>query len=302
MVQLRKTILLTGFGICLLAVERPAAAFDLGLGLLKRKQSKPDPVSRGKQLTITLQSDPDEQKRKAAAVEMRGLDPRQNPELLPALTTALQKDPTPDVRIEAVETLGLLKPISQPAGLAMEAALTTDPDPKVREAIKAALWQYHLNGYRTPPGGGALATQTTEPKIAGKAPAGPLTTTSAKPAAKPGDVGFQPIRNLVGKAPSVLPLTPEPPLAKPKIPPVSIPVGPTAAPAVNGPMPMPEAKPAGTVPPVALPTAPSAIPLPTIPVPPLPFPAAPTPTGSLPLPTIPVPVVPILPPVPDKPF
>jgi len=301
MLSMHKAFLLGAGVLILIASDRSASAFDLGLGLLKRKQTKPDPVSRAKQLTATLQSDPDEQKRKAASKEMRGLDPRQSPEIVPALTSALQKDPSSEVRIEAVESLGLLKPISQPAGLAMEAALTTDPDPKVREAIKAALWQYSLNGYRTPPGGAALATQTTEPKLAGKYTP-PTTTTSAKPATKPGEVGFQPIRNLIGKAPATLPLTAEPPLAKTKIPPVTVPTTPPVpAPVSNAPKPMPEVKPVVPTPmPMPAATPPSSLPLPSIPVPSLPFPVAPPPT--LPLPSIPTPAVPTLPPLPDKPF
>jgi len=285
MTKLRKAVLIAGLGLTVGGIEQPVAAFDLGLGLLKRKQIKPDPVSRAKQLTITLQSDPDEQKRKAAAKELRGLDPRQNAEVIPALTTSLQKDPSPEVRIEAVESLGVLKPISQPAGLAMEAAIESDPNIQVREAIKAALWQYHLNGYRTPPGGGALATQTTEPKLAGKTT--PSTTTSAKPAGKPGIVGFQPIVNVVGKPATAATLTPEPPLAKTKIPPISVPIAPDA------PKPMPTAKPPTTGPTVPADATPGGLPLPTIPVPPLPFPQA------LPVPKIPVPT---LPPVSDKPF
>ena len=94
--------------------ERPASAVDFGLGLFKRRQTKADaPQSRAKQLVEILRTDPDEDKRIAAATELKGLDPRNNPEIIPGLMASLQKDPSPAVRIEAVKALGDLKPVSE---------------------------------------------------------------------------------------------------------------------------------------------------------------------------------------------
>ncbi|HVK15910.1 MAG TPA: HEAT repeat domain-containing protein, partial [Fimbriiglobus sp.] len=136
-----------------LSLAAPAAANDgpLGLGLFKKRQKASEPASHGKQLIGTLRSDPDEKKRLQAAEQMRGLDPRTDGDVIPALIGSLQRDPSPAVRAGAAESIGKLKPIYQPAGIAMETALASDPDPKVRDAVKSALWQYHLNGYRTPP-------------------------------------------------------------------------------------------------------------------------------------------------------
>lgn len=243
----------------------------LGLGLLKRKP-KADPAAKAKQLVATLQSDPDERKRKSAAEELREFDPRNTPDLIPALIGSLQKDPSAAVRIETAQTLGKLKPVSQPAGIAMETAFQSDPDAKVREAVQAALWQYHLNGYRTPPTGSAVASQTPEPPIAPTRPG----TMAARPSPKPttpAEGAFRPIANAVGKGVNFQP-TVEPPLAKPKAP---------------APLPteLPKPKLANEVPApsVAVPPTP-AIPPPTTSVPSTPLPPITIPSGP---PTVPVP-------------
>lgn len=233
----------------------PATAGDgpLGLGLLKRKP-KADPTAKAKQLIATLQSDPDEKKRRAAAEDLRDFDPRNNPDVIPALTSCLQKDPTAAVRIEAAISLGKLKPVSQPAGIAMETAFQADPDAKVREAVQAALWQYHLNGYRTPPTGAAFASQTPEPPLAGLKPGMPASRPGPKPTT-PSESAFRPIANAVGKGVSYQP-TVEPPLAKPKL----------TAPA---PSELPAPKPAAEVPVPTTPLPPITVPsVPTVPVPP----------------------------------
>ena len=203
--RVRRAALLVGV-IGLVGVgERPAPGVDFGLGLFKRRQAKADaPVSKARQLVEVLRTDPDEAKRKDAATELRAIDPRSNPEVTPGLVASVQKDPSPAVRIEAARVLGDSKPVSEPAGLALEVAVKADPDPKVREAIGAALWQYHLNGYRTPESGSPLSMMTEKP--------------GEKRAAVKSE-GFAPIRNTVGKVTAPL-LSPEPPLApaKPKFP------------------------------------------------------------------------------------
>ena len=293
---MKRTTLGIALIVGVLASDRPAPAIDLGLGILNKRKAKADPPSRAKVLLETLRTDPDEFKRKAAATELRGLDPRNTPDLIAGLVSSLQRDPSPTVRIEAAESIGVMKPISQPAGLAMEAAMTSDPDPKVRDAVKSALWQYHLNGYRTPPSGSPLATQTTEPPIAPK-------TTNAVTVAKPtlpkfGEPGFRPISNTVGKG-VLVQATPEPPLAKPKPSPVAPPRGPALLPT-----PMPSIKPEITLPapsnliPTPMPTTPMpSTPtsnVPTVGVPPLPT-APELPTTAVPLPSIPVIPIPTIP-------
>ncbi len=248
-----------------LTLAPDAGAIDFGLGLFKRRQQaqKAEQPSKVKQLVATLQSDMDERKRRGAAEELRDFDPRNAPEVVPALIGSLQKDPSPAVRIVAVESLGKLKPVSQQAGIAMETALQSDPDEKVREAVKASLWQYHLNGYR-PPTNSPFAAQTSEPPLA------------PKPTS-----GFRPITNTVGKAANY-PQTAEPPLAKPKPPapkssepPKKSAEPPRPLPKTTLPQPMPSAPtipPPSSTPPPAPATTPGTLPplptIPTIPTPP----------------------------------
>jgi hypothetical protein len=284
--RLRKAILLSAAATLLggaVGLEQRADAFDLGFGFFKRRQAAREQATaddqgretaktKAAQLVETLRNDPDVAKRKAAAAELRDLDPRTNPEVVPGLTASLLRDPSPAVRIEAVEALGKMKPVTEPAGLAMEEAAKTDPDPKVQEALGKALWQYHLNGYRTPQSGQPLATMT-----GGTGKGDGKSTT--RPSFKFGD-SFQPIKNTVGR---ILPplLTPEPPLAPP-------------LPTLPGTPPAPTVKPAPPLEPQGVPAGlpkgspqpmPSALP-PTVPPPPAAGPALPkseTPTvGGLP--------------------
>lgn len=200
-----------------------APAFDLGLGLLKKKP-KGDSQDKVKQLVGTLQTDPDEKKRLAALGELREYDTRHHPELVPSLIASLQKDPSPTVRSSAADTIGKTKPVYQQAGLALESSQAEDPAKEVREAAKAALFQYHLNGYRPPAVGGKFIGQTSEPPLAAPKPPVAIVPTTPNPTnvASSGETVFRPITNAVGKG-TVHMQTAEPPLAKPKPTPVSPP-------------------------------------------------------------------------------
>lgn len=191
----------------------PAApAVDLGLGIFKRKP-KNDSAERVKQLVATLQSDPDEKKRAAAVEELRALDARQHAEVIPTLIGSLQKDPAPAVRAEAAEALGKIKPVTQPVAIALEAVQSSDPTPAVRDAAKSALFQYHLNGYRSPNATPTDTAQSSEPPFATPRPV--LTTIPSNPVPIATEAGFKPIANGVGKG-VFAHQTAEPPLAKPK--------------------------------------------------------------------------------------
>ena len=168
---MKQTLLLAGFALLLGATD--AAAVDFGFGFLRRRQGKADPAAQAKQLVTTLQSDPNAESRQRAAEQLRTLDSRTFPDIVTALTGALQRDPSTAVRAAAVDTLGHMKPVIPSSGLVMEATLGSDPDPKVREAIRSALWLYHLNGYRTV-AGTPLTSQTPEPRLA------PVTVRTAK--------------------------------------------------------------------------------------------------------------------------
>jgi hypothetical protein len=200
----------------LLAAGLPAPA-----GLFARKK-KADPVQRVPELLQILKTDRDDRKRQEAADELRQFDPAQFPQIVPALIEALQGDPKPAVRSEAAHALGKLRPVSSPAGQALERAAAQDHALRVRLQARTALMFYHLAGYSSarkvePPQGPALRPTTNEPPLVKGTTAEP--PLAAQPTAPP---------------PAA---TPPPPLAAPM---------PTAGPSQYRP---PTANPAPTPPP-----------------------------------------------------
>ena len=239
-----------------LTAASSASAIDLGFGLLKKKPTppaavqpaKPDPAARLKQLLAALQSDPDVDRRKAAAEELKAADPRGSSDLLPALVGAVQKDPSPAVRTAAVEALGAMKAPAPAAGAALETVEKTDPDAGVRAAARAALWRHQVSAAKT--AGGPVTGQTGEPPFARP----PKLPTAAEPT-------FRPITQGPGKG-GVFKETAEPPFAKPTpVPaprPVELPAPAVVAPPLPVPMPNPPANP-GELPPLNIPVLPPTI-------------------------------------------
>jgi hypothetical protein len=182
-------------------------------GPLLKKKTDPARIST---LIETLKSDPDEKRRKAAADELGGADSRVNPEVGVALVAALQKDASPAVRAEAAASLGQLGQVIPVAGQALEAAAANDPSPVVRLAAKKTLWEYHLNGYRSPKGADGTLTQTVEPPIASPAVVKPAVIVIPVPPPP------------VAVAAPTAPLVPTGPGTS-QLPPVSSPAGPRIA-------------------------------------------------------------------------
>jgi hypothetical protein len=200
----------------------PAPAIDLGLGLFKRRksneqppQAKPDPNQKVKQLVATVQSDPDVDRRLAAVADLRSHDPRSNTDLIPALIGCLQKDPSPDVRARAAETLGGYRSVYQSAATALETVEQNDPDQTVRAAAKSALWQYGLNGYK--PAAPAVSSSTPEPPLAKPLPPSKSTGVARSPGGEP---PFRPISQGPAGKGTAFPQSGEPPLAASAPPPV----------------------------------------------------------------------------------
>jgi len=242
----------------------PAFAFDLGLGLFKKKPAGPsatpaksDVNTKAKQLVATLQSDTDIDRRKAAADALRNEDPRNNPDIVPALIASLQKDPSPSVRALAAETLGAYKSVYQAAAVALDASEKGDPDATVRASAKNALWQYHLNGFKPSTSTAGTTGQSSEPPLATPKP---IVAVKPPPTAVATATDFRPITQGMGKAQMYQP-TAEPPIAKPKgqPAPVSVPDAPPSRvepPTFSLPMP-------------TIPVVPSSTPAPTITPPPM---------------------------------
>jgi hypothetical protein len=172
--------------ITTLAASAPA-------GIFFGKHPKPSPAERVSRLLITMKTDANDGKRASAAKELRGFDPRTFPEIVPMLIDVLKHDRKATVRVEAAQTLGKLRPVSQEAGLALEEAMG-DPSWRVRWQARESFLGYRMSGYRSPP----KPEQTSPP--GGKQSSAKRETPSATPKSGPAIVPKE---------------TPPPPLADP---------------------------------------------------------------------------------------
>ena len=209
--MLTGTLLLFSFGIATIETADAGDRFPRLKKLFNRNRAEPEPkpeLSEPDQLMQTLRTQLSVSKRLEALDELRLVDPRKNADLVPALITSLQRDPSPAVRVQVAEILGKMKTVSQSAGLAMETALAADPDAKVQAAVQTALLQYQLNGYSTPPSAPILPP-TGEPSFAERPPVYVESTPPILPMPRPGQ--FEPIPNRVGRTAAYRPTT-EPPI------------------------------------------------------------------------------------------
>jgi len=157
-----RRILMSLLPIVLLAT--PALA-----GPLFKRPNKPDPAEHVPALIKTLQSDPDERKRESAAEELREYDLKSFPDIVPALVEALKNDPSSAVRLEVVSSISKMRPITQPAGYALEQAVADDTSFRVRTSAKSTLVEWvlvrgYVRQYRPPATSGS---ETEEPPLAG---------------------------------------------------------------------------------------------------------------------------------------
>ncbi len=118
-------------------------------GILFNRHPKPNPSERVPILIAEVKTGTPERKREAAAEELGKYDPNAFPEIVPILAEVAQQDASAAVRLEALKTLTHLRPVSQPAGWALEQAAEKDAAFRVRMQARTLLWQYHLAGYRT---------------------------------------------------------------------------------------------------------------------------------------------------------
>jgi hypothetical protein len=144
------------------------------------KKEKPDPAMRVPELLATLKENKDEHKRVLALDELRQYDAAAFPAMVPAVIDVLLHDPKPGVRSEAAETLSKLRPVSQPAGQALEQAQSKDASMRVRMQARYALLQYHWAGYKSPKKPDGMLTQSDEPPLADK-PLVPVANTTPMP-------------------------------------------------------------------------------------------------------------------------
>src|SRR5262249_4646386 len=110
-------------------------------GSLFGKSAKPNPAERVPRLLADLKS-ADDRKRETAARELREVDASAFRDVVPALIDVLQKDGKVGVRLEAADSLAKLRPVSQPAGMALEQATAKDGSLRVRLHARRLLLQY----------------------------------------------------------------------------------------------------------------------------------------------------------------
>jgi hypothetical protein len=186
--------------VVLAALAVPAPA-----GFFFNKHPKPNPATRVPELLQIVRTETNDHKRAAAALELRNFDPAAFPEIISALADLTLRDPNAAVRMEAIQSLAKLRPVSSQAGWALEQAVDKDASRRVRLLARTSLIQYHLSGYRSgkPP----------------EAPGEPAAGATAKVPATPSGRGAGPRPLPVG--PPVV--TTEPPLLEP------VPAGPAKA-------------------------------------------------------------------------
>jgi HEAT repeats len=135
--------------LVLLLASVLAAPASAGI-FFNKKADKPNPAVVVPELIHTLQSDGDEDKRMAAAEQMREFDPAQFPDVVPTLVEALLSDKKPSVRAEAAQSLGKIRPVSDKVGAALEQALAKDSSMRVRLQARSVLLQYRWSGWKEP--------------------------------------------------------------------------------------------------------------------------------------------------------
>ena len=112
-------------------------------------QNPPSAQDHVGDLAKVLRGSPDERKRANAADELAKADLRQHPQAGEALFAALYQDPSANVRAEAAQAIGRLRPLTLQGGQALEDAMNSDSSPRVRQVAKGAIAIYLQAGYRT---------------------------------------------------------------------------------------------------------------------------------------------------------
>jgi hypothetical protein len=155
-------LLLVAVALGISAATASAGIFSFG------KKEKPDPAVRVPELLTTLKTSQDEHKRTLALEELRQYDAAAFPAMVPAVIDALLHDSKPGVRSEAADTLSKIRPVSQPAGQALEQAQAKDASMRVRLQARYALLHYHWAGYKSAKKSDAMLAQSDEPPLADK--------------------------------------------------------------------------------------------------------------------------------------
>lgn len=204
--------------VALVLLLAPILAAPVSAGIFfNKKPDKPNPVEHVPELLKVVQTDGDEDKRIAAAEELRDYDAAQFQDIVPALIDVLLNDKKPGVRAEAAISLGKIRPVSDPVGMALEQSLAKDTSMRVRWQARSVLLQYRWSGWKEPEPK-KDPTPTAKPKD-------PPPTQSKEPPLAPATPPMSPTQSK--EPPRLIPQ----PSAGPVLPPapVAVPVNPPAA-------------------------------------------------------------------------
>lgn len=175
--------------------------------LFKKAPPKGDPVQRVPQLLYTVKMEPDEKKRAAAANELREYDSKMFPEIVPILADVVHNDKSSAVRLEAVQSLSKIRPVSAIAGEALEHA-AKDSVLRIRVQAWTNLRLYQLAGYRS----GAKEPKEFKIEVVNDAQNRPV---AAEAATKPAAAKLGLLRAGVAKTNAPQPATPSTDIPRP---------------------------------------------------------------------------------------
>lgn len=216
---MKRHVLLLAAGV-IAALARPASA-----GVFFNRHPKPNATDQVPTLVGQLKADTDDRKRADAAERLREFDPATYPEIVPVLMDALQHDQKAGVRVEALQSLARIRPVSPEVGQALEQAAEHDSSLRVRLQARASLVQYRLAGFRGP-----KKEQASEPALPGVTNGEPPLADPAPPRPTYGPTASNRIRAVpqtapaprlmpAGRGPETAPppeLAPEPELSPPQ--------------------------------------------------------------------------------------
>jgi HEAT repeats len=217
--QLTRFLLIT---IILAGLVSPASA---GLFFNRKAKSAPDRVPT---LIGALKTDPEERHRADAARQLRDFDVTAYPEILPALIEAAQSDAKAGVRLDALQSLARVRPVSQQAGQTLESLADHDSSLRVRVQARSALIQYRLSGYH--------ASRNVQKQQIGPTIEPPLAPTLEPaglqaPSPSPAPNTYEPYRSMT---PMPIQVNPKPgplvPVPAPRLEPAPMPTGPDLGP------------------------------------------------------------------------
>jgi hypothetical protein len=181
------------FRLYFILIIVPAAALPAQGGLFSKKPRPASPPAsntetRVPDLLFAVKMDPDEGKRTAAIAELRQYDSGTFPDIIPILVDVMQNDTKPAVRREAAHALGRLRPLSQPAGLALQQAAAKDPSLRVRIQAWSSFKLYQFSGFSSRPKEPATAKAPARPGSGEPAPADAPNGTIVDPKSQPAGV------------------------------------------------------------------------------------------------------------------